>query len=228
VIIPGKAFRYQNLLGSNPAGRFILFLCVMLEFIFGTNAADYEAVCYIQFQQQTFRVCQNESNAVITVSRSGDFRDRAIVDYQANDGTATAGEDYKAVGGQLIFAPFENQKTFSIPIISNHSATTNRTVQLTLRNAAYHAMIVQPEATLYITSDVPALAPPPPISIANESNGMIAVSWPGERIDCSVERTDDPSRPWTTISTPPFQVEGTLVIEEPATNNLYFYRLRLK
>jgi hypothetical protein len=227
VIIQSKAFAFKNILSTVSTGRFFLLGCILLVCSCGSSAAEYGPVCYIQFQQQNFSVCQNETNAVITVTRSGDFRNRAVVDFEVNDGTATAGEDYRPVGGQLIFAPFENRKTFSVPIIPNQSAETNRTVQLTLLNAAYHATIVQPEATLFITRATPAVPLPPPISIASESAGIVAISWPGDRLDCSVERTDDPSKPWSTISASPYQMEGRLVIEEPATNILYLYRLRL-
>ena len=227
MIIQSKAFAFKDILSSISTGRFTLLACILLVCSCDAIAAEYEPVCYIQFQQQNFSVCQNETNAIITVTRSGDFRDRAVVDFEVNDGTATAGEDYRPVGGQLIFAPFENRKTFSIPIIPNPSAEPNRTVHLTLLNAAYHATIVQPGATLFITKAAPALPLPPLISISKESGGIVAISWPGDRLDCSVERTDDPSKPWSTISASPYQMEGRLVIEEPATNILYWYRLRL-
>jgi hypothetical protein len=210
-------------LKSGPAILFS-FLFVVLS----VSAADYDSACYIQFEQPKYSVCRSDTNAVITVTRSGDFRQQTMVEYEVADGTATAGEDYKPVGGQLVFAPFENKKTFFIPILSNPDTNTDRTVQLSLVNPGYHAMVLESEATLVITGAASSAEPPPAVEISLASPGLVAISWSGNRLDCVLEKSTDPSGSWTQVSVPPYQMEGRLIVEETASNILYFYRLRLK
>jgi hypothetical protein len=221
---------YSGIAGSRRAiAKLSLAISFYLLFaVFSVSASEYDPACYIQFEQSKYRVCKSETNAVITVTRSGDFTQQTMVEYEVADGTATAGEDYKPVGGQLVFAPFENKKTFFVPILSNPDTNTDRTVQLSLVNPGYHAMVLEAEATLVITAAAPSAEPPPAVTINLAPQGVVAISWLGNRLDCVLEKTDDPTKSWTTVSVPPYQMEGRLIVEEPASNVLYFYRLRLK
>ncbi len=57
------------------------------------------------------------------------------VDYATSDGTATEGEDYRAVGDTLTFAPGETEKTVEVPLLADTAAEGDETLTLRLSNA---------------------------------------------------------------------------------------------
>ncbi|HWC59876.1 MAG TPA: hypothetical protein VHC44_09300, partial [Verrucomicrobiae bacterium] len=75
-------------------------------------------------------------------------------------GTAIDGEDYTGISGTLSWANGDaTAKTFSIPILNNSPAGTNRTVFLTLSNATGGAYLSSPfNAVLTITNVTPPLS----------------------------------------------------------------------
>lgn len=58
-------------------------------------------------------------NAVFTFTRSGTTSTTLLVDYASADGTATAGDDYTAVMGQLTFAAEVIEQTVAVPILND-------------------------------------------------------------------------------------------------------------
>ena len=56
------------------------------------------------------------------------------VDYATSDGTATAGPDYTAASGTLIFAPGETEKTVSVAVLDDAHDEGSETLTLTLSN----------------------------------------------------------------------------------------------
>ena len=56
------------------------------------------------------------------------------VDYATGDGTASAGSDYTATSGTLIFAPGETAKTVAVPVIGDDVDEGDETLTLTLSN----------------------------------------------------------------------------------------------
>ena len=59
---------------------------------------------------------------------------RVTVDYASADGTATAGEDYTAVAGTLIFRPGETGKTVAVTLLDDTANEGAETVTLRLEN----------------------------------------------------------------------------------------------
>ena len=59
---------------------------------------------------------------------------RASVDYETSDGTATAGADYTATSGTLIFEVGEIHKRISVPVIDDDVEDNGETFTLTLSN----------------------------------------------------------------------------------------------
>ena len=57
------------------------------------------------------------------------------VDYRTQDGTATAGSDYTSTSGTLTFAPGEDKKTVSVPIMDDAVEDNGATFTLVLSNA---------------------------------------------------------------------------------------------
>ncbi len=82
----------------------------------------------------SYRVNESSSSATITVKLSGPSDSSVTVDYATSDGTATAGSDYTATSGTLIFAPGETTKTFAVPFINDTVDEPNETVTVTISN----------------------------------------------------------------------------------------------
>ena len=76
------------------------------------------------------------------------------VDYATADGTATAGDDYTATSGTLIFAAGERTKTVNVPVLDDSHDEGNETFTLRLSNAT-GARIGDGEATGTIANDDP-------------------------------------------------------------------------
>jgi hypothetical protein len=76
-------------------------------------------------------------NAVFTVRLSAASDRPVTVHYATADGTATAGSDYNAASGDLIFAPGETTKTVTVAVLGDRSpeATESFAVNLTSTDA---------------------------------------------------------------------------------------------
>ena len=80
---------------------------------------------------------------VVTLSGTAPYRVK--VDYATSDGTATAGSDYTATSGTLIFERGEMSKTVSVPVLDDAHDDDGETLTLSLSNPL-RAMIVDDEA----------------------------------------------------------------------------------
>jgi extracellular elastinolytic metalloproteinase len=114
-----------------------------------TTASDI-----IQFTSATYSVDEAAGQALISVSRQNGSLDGVSVDYMTSNGTATAGFDYVATSGTLIFGPGELTKTFSIPILNDADGEADETVYLSLQNPSANVIIGTPDmAELTIADD---------------------------------------------------------------------------
>lgn len=64
-----------------------------------------------------YRVSETDSQATVTVDRTGSLRGDEYVRYGTHRANAVSGIDYDNAGGTLHFAPGQSQATFTIPII---------------------------------------------------------------------------------------------------------------
>lgn len=78
----------------------------------------------------------NESaiSATVSVRLSVASEFPVSVDYATRDGTATAGTDYVATSGTLVFAPGETGRNFAVAILDDLVAEADETVSLALSN----------------------------------------------------------------------------------------------
>jgi hypothetical protein len=98
-------------------------------------------VGYFTFESRNFNINENAGSALITVKRNNGTHGTVAVDYAMSDGTATAGSDYTATGGTLVFADGEASKTFSIPLLDDSVIEGLETVSLSLSNPTGGAAI---------------------------------------------------------------------------------------
>ncbi len=73
----------------------------------------------IGFSSPTYVVDENGTNALITLTRLGGTVGSVSVHFDAQNGTAQAGQDYTRVSGDLTFASGKDTASFTIPIIDD-------------------------------------------------------------------------------------------------------------
>ncbi len=86
----------------------------------------------VQFSAEKYDVLEDVGNAVVKVVRVGGNKGTLSINYITADGTATAGSDYTASSGTLVFADGETSKTILIPIANDAVSETDETVRLSL------------------------------------------------------------------------------------------------
>ena len=77
------------------------------------------------------------------------------VDYTTVDGTATAGSDYQAASGTLVFQPGETQKRVRVAVIGDTAFEADETFSLQLGNLQPGGRIDVPVAQMIIRNDDP-------------------------------------------------------------------------
>lgn len=131
----------------------------------------------IAFGQANFSVDESAGGAIITVGLSAASGQTVSVGYAVSNGTATAGVDYSAVGGTLVFSPGQISRSFTVPILNDTADETNETVLLWLRNPTNGVFATSPTSVLTIMDD-----DPPTVRFAtnfysvNESSGNAVVT----------------------------------------------------
>lgn len=89
----------------------------------------------------------------ITVQRDGPARGIALVDYATVEGTARAGSDFQATGGNLIFNPGELTQSFTVRILDDLIREPDERFFVELRNPAGSATIGTSNRTTIVISD---------------------------------------------------------------------------
>ncbi|WP_455220251.1 Calx-beta domain-containing protein [Kaarinaea lacus] len=108
----------------------------------------------IQFSAPVYFSTEDETSALVTVTRSGaDLSTPAIVRMITTDGTAQAGIDYGMIDQQLIFAPNETQVNVLIPVIDDSEAEETETVNLQLLEVQGASLGEQDTAALEIADN---------------------------------------------------------------------------
>jgi hypothetical protein len=88
----------------------------------------------VQFSNSSYNA-YGASMATIKVMLNAPAAATVTVQFATSDGSATAGTDYTAVEGTLIFKPGSTSQTFTIPILAANSNPTEKTVNITLSSS---------------------------------------------------------------------------------------------
>jgi hypothetical protein len=84
---------------------------------------------------------------------------KVTVAYATADGSATAGADYTATTGQLVFAPGETSKTISVPILGDTTVEADETFTLSLSSPVNSALGRATATGTLTNDDVPKAKP---------------------------------------------------------------------
>ncbi|WP_051571913.1 fibronectin type III domain-containing protein [Ruminiclostridium cellobioparum] len=111
----------------------------------------------LAFSSSEYSAAEDGTSAIITVDRTGGSDGSVSVKYATSNGTAAAGSDYAAASGTLTFANGQTSNTFTVDIIDDSVYEGDKTVNLTLSNAAGGATLGTPNtAVLTIIDNEPA------------------------------------------------------------------------
>ena len=135
----------------------------------------------------------NTTNFDFTVTLSAASADNVTVDYATANGTATAGNDYAATSGTLVFTPGQTSKTVTVAVTGDQGKEPNETftVQLsnqnnaTLANATATGTITNDDSGLVVTTTSDAADNPndndntlrEAIGVANTNTGADTISF---------------------------------------------------
>jgi len=112
-----------------------------------------EARGSVQLESATYSVLEDVGNATITLFRSGGSKGTLTVNYSTANVTATAGSDYSAVSGVLVFADGELNKTIVIPIVDDGLTEPAETLRLTLTSPVDLDMVGSPSTATVTIQD---------------------------------------------------------------------------
>jgi uncharacterized repeat protein (TIGR01451 family) len=102
----------------------------------------------LQFSAAVYGVPENEVAGTITVTRTGDSSDAVSVAFAAGGGTATAGSDYNATSGVIVFAAGETSQTFTVSILDDMVVEGTETVNLVLSSPTGNTVLGNPSTAL--------------------------------------------------------------------------------
>jgi len=146
--VPLQSTQSLNLALSNPIGATVGTPSTAVLSIINTNAQQ------LAFLLSAFSVNGDQSNAVITVVRTGGTNGTISADYATSDGTAKAGIDYVTSTGTVTLADGIVSNTFMVPIVlPENPFSTNQTVNLTLTNPQGAVLAVPFHAVLTIVAN---------------------------------------------------------------------------
>jgi hypothetical protein len=100
--------------------------------------------------------------SIFTVTASEPSTMEMRVDYATVAGTATAGQDFTATSGTLVFSPGEVEKTVSVPLLNDALVESNEAFTLQLTNARLNLVLTDASGSATITSEdtTPPVEPP--------------------------------------------------------------------
>ena len=182
---------------------------------------NFDTPTYIEVEFQEVRVAEGAVRATINLIRSGEFRIYTRVSFETVDGTARAGDDYKASGGTLVFKPGEGYRSVEIELLGGEGG--GKSFEVRLSSSSPNTMVMTEAVSVVIP---PAAAPDPVLHISPAADGAVKLFW-AEGADLVLERSRRPESPaWESV---PCEVEirdGVCAVVEQCEPGFYFYRLR--
>ncbi|MGH2757751.1 MAG: Calx-beta domain-containing protein, partial [Actinomycetota bacterium] len=89
----------------------------------------------VAFSAETYSRAENASPASLTVQADSPVLSDSTVDYTTSDGSASAGSDYTAQSGTLIFSTGSITRTITVPLTDDPNIEGDETFTVTLSNA---------------------------------------------------------------------------------------------
>jgi hypothetical protein len=206
-----------------------LLLSALLTWQSVAQLPSYDTPAYLQFSDPQYTVAPDQTNALITVVRTGEFREDVSVEYSTLDGTAIAGQDYTSMAGRILIPAGRGFATFLLPIVHDLQGPGSKLVQLRLSDPSTIGFITQTNASVMIlnNAELPTVTGPR-LSIQVQPPGQVILSWSTNAGPCLIEKSADTAgSAWTSLSATPQSLNGLFRVTDPVGATHYFYRLRL-
>lgn len=148
----------------------------------------------VQLTQSAYWVGEGAGSIIINVTLDRPQANKTVtVDYSMGGGSATAGTDYQASSGRLVFPPGVTSRTFTIPIYSDGAFEGDENFYLGLFNPSDGAVLGSLAGALVtIGDDDPRPAPAQPV-------GATLVPGPGRTlaaVEVTFNQPLDPGSAW--------------------------------
>ncbi|BAU50048.1 peptidase S8 [Sulfurifustis variabilis] len=112
----------------------------------------------LRFGAAEYSAGEGGGSVTVTVVRAGGSAGEVTVDYATADGTATAGADYVAASGTLIFGDGETTRSFVVTLLDDGAHEGDETLNVTLGRPTGGATLGSPAgAVLTVLEDDPAV-----------------------------------------------------------------------
>ena len=193
----------------------------------GAQILSYSTPSYIDFGQSNYRIAQGETNLLVTILRTGDYREAASVDLSTRDATAKAGTDYSPISTRVYFPPQAGFATVSISIQPSAGSTSDQTFYLDLKNPSANGIIESPSAQVTISSAQVAQASSIKLNIRPGPNGTVLISWSASAGSNVLEKCQSPSgSSWSAVTGTPNTSGSVTTMSDTLVGGTCFYRLR--
>lgn len=161
------------------------------------------------------------SFAAFTVSLSATNAQTISVAYTSTNGTATAGSDYTALAGSLIFLPGETIKPVTITIKGDTLAEPNETFFVNLSNPT-NAILTQASGRATILNDDNLSL------LITRTSTQVTLSWSTNSAGYVLTTTPalEPTGQWQILTNPVTVSNGFNTVNDAVTNAMRLYRLQ--
>ena len=145
------------------------------------------------------------------------------VNFETQNVTAIAPQDYSAASGTLAFSGVI-YLTFNVPIPAGIADQQTKSIHLVLTTNSGDAQAVISGGTAELYINMP---PPPPLLITQQTNNVLNISWVDDGSGLVLERSDSlTSANWTVVGAWPTSVNGRLMVQDTPSGGMAMYRLR--
>ncbi len=107
----------------------------------------------IHMDAVNYSVHENAKRISLRLLRSGNIDTKTSVEYETVNGSATAGKDYRAVKGKVIFYPKVTQREIEVEIYDDKEYEDESSFTLVLTSADNEAQIAKPSAAIIRIGD---------------------------------------------------------------------------
>jgi hypothetical protein len=206
-----------------------ILIALMALGLCGANHAGPKPLSYvipaeIELNNSHYAVSHIETNVVIALIRTGEYRESASVDFATRAGTAVEGVDYTEIRRVIIFPAGQSYQEISIPIHATNGPGEEKTILLEISNPSPNALITRASATLVI--EYHAEEEPPRLHIKAGPRNTLELFWSADCADFVLEKSQDPTADsWQRVEAVPITRGEFSVILEPLSGAKNFYRL---
>jgi hypothetical protein len=191
----------------------------------GPKPFSYVIPAEIELNNSHYSVSHTETEAVIALIRTGEYRESASVDFTTRAGTAVAGVDYTEIRATVVFPAGQSYQEISIPIHATNNPGEKKTILLELSNPGPNVFITRADATLVIEYNEEMELPR--LHIKAGPRNTLELFWSADCADFVLEKSQDPTADsWKKVEFAPITRGEVCVVMEPVSGAYNFYRLK--